>query len=32
MQELQSLNNEYNIIIKLGFEYKEPPVKKEPLW
>jgi hypothetical protein len=32
MQELQSLKDDYNIIIKLGFEYKEPPIKKEPLW
>jgi len=31
-QELQSLKDQYNVIIKLGFEYKEPPVKKEPLW
>lgn len=26
------LKDHYNIILKLGFEYKEPPIKKEPLW
>ena len=31
-QDFQCLNDQYTIIIKLGFEYKEPPIKKEPLW
>lgn len=28
----QDLQYTYNIIITLGFEYKAPPMKKEPLW
>ena len=32
LQDSQSLNYQYNVVIKLGFEYKEPPIKKEPLW
>ena len=28
----ENLRYTHNIIIKLGFEYKVPPVKKEPLW
>jgi len=31
-QDFQGLKDQYTIIIKLGFEYKEPPIKKEPLW
>jgi len=27
-----NLKYTYNITIKLGFEYKAPPIKKEPLW
>jgi hypothetical protein len=32
LQDSQSLKYQYNVVIKLGFEYKEPPIKKEPLW
>jgi len=28
----ENLRYTHNIIIKLGFEYKVPPLKKEPLW
>jgi len=28
----KNLQYTHNIIIKLGFEYKVPPLKKEPLW
>jgi len=31
-RNVHNLNYNYNIIIKLGFEYKAPPRKKEPLW
>ena len=31
-QDYKSLTYTYNVIIKLGFEYKDPPTKKEPLW
>jgi len=32
LHDSQSLKYQYNVVIKLGFEYKEPPIKKEPLW
>ena len=28
----KNLQYTHNIIIKFGFEYKVPPIKKEPLW
>jgi len=31
-RDSHNLKYTYNIIIKLGFEYKAPPIKKEPLW
>jgi hypothetical protein len=31
-QDSFNITYQYNVIIKLGFEYKEPPIKKEPLW
>ena len=32
LHDSQSLKYQYNVVIKLGFEYKEPPIEKEPLW
>ena len=31
-RDSHNLKYSYNVIIKLGFEYKAPPIKKEPLW
>ena len=31
-KSLHNLNCNNNLIIKLGFQYKTPPIKPEPLW